>query len=66
MIKKLFSKMFRQRFVHAYFGAIKPNQLFLHEGRKMQKLDATRACTTSWPVVILNFAPDSIVIAIYH
>lgn len=66
MIKKLLSKMLRRRFVHAHFEVVKPNQLFMHEGRKMQKLDATRACTTSWPVVVRNFTPDSIVIAIYY
>lgn len=65
-ISKLFAKMIRRKFVHTYYRAVKNNQFFMHEGRKYQRLDDTRACTTGYPTTLKFFKPNDIVLAIYY
>lgn len=66
MIKSIFSRMFRRKFLHVYFGALKANELFYHGGVKFRKLDDTIACTTHWPIVPSVFTPYCLVLSINY
>lgn len=66
MIRSIFSKMFRRKFVYSYYRVVKNNQFFMHQGRKYQRLDDTRACTTSYPTMLKFFNPNDVVLAIYY
>lgn len=65
-IRTLFSKLIRRKFVYSHYKVVKNNQYFMYEGRKYQRLDGTRACTTSYPTMLKVFNPQDIVLAIYY
>lgn len=66
LFRRLFRRKIKHRMIHCYYKLVMNNQLFMHEGRKYQKLDATRSCTTTYPVVIRDFQDSQIVISINY